>query len=63
MCLSIMIVIFVKQHLSNIWGSIHEKVKHHRLSWKKALFIKKQACTSKGAMTFLPTGNELREAR
>ena len=26
-CLSIMIAICIKQHLSNIWSSIHEKVK------------------------------------
>ena len=29
MCLSVMMVICVKQHLSNIWSSIHEKVKKH----------------------------------
>ena len=29
MCLSFMIVICTKQHLSNIWSSIHEKVKQH----------------------------------
>ena len=29
MCLSIMIVIYIKQHLSNIWSSIHKKVKQH----------------------------------
>ena len=29
MCLSIIMVICVKQHLSNIWSSIHEKVKQH----------------------------------
>ena len=38
----------VKQHhLSNIWSSIQEKVKQHRLSWgkknKKTLLMKK-AC-------------------
>ena len=26
MCLNIMVVICIKQHLSNIWSSIHEKV-------------------------------------
>ena len=26
-CLSIMMVICIKKHLSNIWNSIHEKVK------------------------------------
>ena len=28
-CLSMMIVICIKQHLSNIWISVHEKVKQH----------------------------------
>ena len=26
-CLKIMILIFIKQHLSSIWSSIHDKVK------------------------------------
>ena len=29
MCLSVMTVICTKQYLSNIWNSIHEKVKQH----------------------------------
>ena len=29
MCLSMIMVICIKQHLSNIWSSIHEKVKQH----------------------------------
>ena len=39
--LSIMMVICIKQHLSNVWSSIHEKVKQH-WDWveKKALLIK-----------------------
>ena len=47
MCLSIMMVTCINQHLSNIWSSIHEKVKQ-KWSWveKKALFIKK-ACMSR----------------
>ena len=28
-CLSIMMVICIKQHLSNIWSSIHDKTKQH----------------------------------
>ena len=38
MCLtSIMMVICIKQHLSNIWSSIYEKVKQHwgRVAYKK----------------------------
>ena len=29
MCLSMMMIVYAKQHLSNIWGSIHEIVKQH----------------------------------
>ena len=32
MCLSTMIVTYIKQDLSNIWSSIHEEVKQH-WSW------------------------------
>ena len=32
MCLSMMMVICIKQHVSNIWSSIHEIVKQ-RLGW------------------------------
>ena len=28
-CLSMMMLIYIKQHLSNIWSSIYEKVKQH----------------------------------
>ena len=42
MCLSMMMVMCNKQHLSNIWNWIHKKIKQH---WggveKKLLFIKK----------------------
>ena len=42
LCLSIMMVICIKQHLRNIWSSIRENVKQH-WGWveKKALLIKK----------------------
>ena len=38
-----MMVICIKQHLSNIWSSIYEKIKQH-WGWveKKALLIKKR---------------------
>ena len=41
-CLSMMMLICIKHQLSNIWSSIHEKVKHH-WGWveKKALLIEK----------------------
>ena len=37
----------IKQHLSNIWSSIHEKVKQH-WGWveKKALLVKKACITT-----------------
>ena len=40
-CLSMMMLIYIKQYLGNIWSSTHEKVKQHtlRLSWKKGLLI------------------------
>ena len=43
-CLWIMILIYIKQHLSNIWSSIHEKVKQH-WGWveKKSVACKKIA--------------------
>ena len=31
-CLSITMSIYIEQHLSNIWSSIHKKVEHH-WSW------------------------------
>ena len=41
MCFSIMMVICIKQHLSNIWSSIYEKVKQH-WSWvEKSVAYKK----------------------
>ena len=43
MCLIIIMVICIKQNLSNIWSLIHEKAKQH-WGWveKKALLIKKR---------------------
>ena len=39
-CLSVLILICIKQHLSNIWSWIYGKVKQHWVE-KKALLIKK----------------------
>ena len=39
MCLSIMMVIRIKQHLSNIWRTIHEKVTQHDAIRKAMLFF------------------------
>ena len=40
-CLSKMMLVCIKQHLNNIWSSIHEKVKQH-WGWveKKRFFLK-----------------------
>ena len=44
-CLSIMMLICIKQHPINTWSSILEKVKKHCSGVeKKALVIKKKAC-------------------
>ena len=43
--LSIVIVICIKQHLSNIWSSIHEEVKQ-RWSWVEKSVAYKKACSS-----------------
>ena len=39
-CLSMMMLLCIKQHLGNMWSSIHQKVKQHWGCWKKALLIK-----------------------
>ena len=42
-----MMVICIKQHLNNIWGSIHEKVKQYwgwvekSIAYKKSVYIKR----------------------
>ena len=41
-CISIMIVICIKQHLSNILSSIHEKLSNTEGELKKVLLIKKE---------------------
>ena len=46
MCLRIMMVICIKQHLRNMWSSTHEKVKQHwgwvekKRSYKKNVYFK-----------------------
>ena len=41
MCLSVIMLLFIKQHLGNIWSSIHEKVKQH---W---IWVEKMCCLQK----------------
>ena len=45
MCLSVMMVICNKQHLSNIFGLIQEKVKQHWGWVKKSVADKKKTCS------------------
>ena len=42
-CLSIMMAICIKQHLSNIWSLIHEKISNTEAELKKTIAYKK-AC-------------------
>ena len=58
-CLSMMIRICIKQHLSNIWSSIHEKVKQHwgwvgkkSVAYKKSVYLNWQK--SKNVTSFSP---------
>ena len=44
MCLSLMMIICVNQHLHNIWSSINEKINQH-WSWIKKSVAYKKACT------------------
>ena len=42
MCLSVMMVVSMKQHLSNIWSSIHEEVKQH-WNWVNKMVASKKS--------------------
>ena len=42
-CLTMMMLICIKQHLSNIWSSIEEKLRNTEAELKKSLLIKKSA--------------------
>ena len=42
--LSIMMLLCIKQHLCNIWGSLHEKVKQYWGWLEKKLLLMKKAC-------------------
>ena len=41
MCLSIMMVMCTKQHVSNIWSSIHDKISLVEAKLKKSIAYKK----------------------
>ena len=59
-CLSMMMLIRIRQNLSNIWSSIHEKVKRH-WGWveKKALLLKKSVQSILSQVFLLPFLKEL----
>ena len=38
-CLGILMVIYIKQYLSNIWRSVHEKVKQYWGWVEKSVFL------------------------
>ena len=42
-----MMLVYIKQHLSNIWSSIHEKVKPHWVWEEKKAWLIKKRCTLK----------------
>ena len=44
MCLSVMMVMYNKKHLSNIWSWIHEKIKQHLDWFEKKLCLYKKTC-------------------
>ena len=46
-CLSIMMVICITQHLSNNWSSIHGQIKQHWGWVEKSVAYKKKACKQK----------------
>ena len=43
-CLTIIMLICIKQHLSNIWSLIHKKVKQHACWVEKSVAYKKGSC-------------------
>ena len=43
---------FIKQHLSNIWSSIHEKVKHH-WGWVQKCVVYKKSVYNMGNSFFV----------
>ena len=45
-CLTMMMLICIRQHLSNIWSSIPEKVKQHWGWVKKCVAYNKKACNA-----------------
>ena len=54
MCLTMMMLTCNKQHLSNIWGSIHEKVNQH-WGWVEKSFAYKKKSAYKPLTSFVKT--------
>ena len=63
-CLTVMMHICIKQHLSNIWSSIHEKIKQY-WGWveKKALLIKKRVSLFKSCSYEIQNSNPFETSR
>ena len=57
-CRSIMMVICIKKHLSNIWNSIHEKVKQHWVWVEKSVAYKKKKACNRVDIIWLLLGGE-----
>ena len=58
MCLSIIMVISIKQHLSNIWSSVHEEVKQH-YGWVKKKHVMAPVAISKAGKTSIFLLNQI----
>ena len=58
-CLSIMMVICIKEHLSNIWSSIHDKFKQHWGWVEKSVAYKKSVQFIRSKTTDLHKFNTL----
>ena len=51
--LSMMMLICIKQHVSNFWGSIHKKLSNSEAKMKKTLLIKKCAFSETSFFIFV----------
>ena len=52
-CLSMMVLVCIKQHLSDIWSLVHEKVKQHWVWVKKSVAYKKSVYLTNHLAKFL----------
>ena len=59
-CLSMMMLTCIKQHLSNIWSSIYEKVKQHWGWAEKKAFLMKNSVYSETLKSGKPVPKEVK---